>query len=254
MTDPGPDIVWQPPLATDVRRYALAALSVLALGAGAFRFVGTPADGPVAIATDDAILLDLPPASAAAMPPNDPADGPGRPAVTAASSPEMAAPAAKRDDEHPPPQQQDSPVATSPPEPAAPEPQATAQAAPAPEPTAPPGAPARARNVETSASEGAPSPAARAMARWQRAMLTRLEAAKAGARSGGLTGTVLVAFAIDRRGRLLSRRIVRGSESARLDQAALALLDRAAPFAEPPADADDAALRFTVPIAFARRH
>lgn len=263
------DILWRPSRRADLARYALAAVFVLGTaGAATFALHRLP-DGQSAGEAEDAVILDLPPALASSAPPSEAADGPEQQASEAAppaAPPREVAPEATPDDappEQPPQPQPDDPPppdavkpdAATPPPPAKP-PDATTPpavaAAPAQEEMAPAGSQAPVKDAAPIASEAARRRAAHALSRWQQAMLIRLEGAKSGARSGGERGTVTLAFTIDRSGRLVSSRVAQGSGSRRLDQAALALLGRAAPFPAPPAGSPDA-LSFTVPVAFARR-
>ena len=66
-------------------------------------------------------------------------------------------------------------------------------------------------------------------------------------------GIVRVEFSIDRRGRVMSSRVVTTSSFAALDREALAIIKRAQPFPLPPAAASDAELTFTVPVSFNMR-
>ena len=118
---------------------------------------------------------------------------------------------------------------------------------------APAGTPTPVKEAEPIESEAARRRASQAISRWQQAMLVRLQNAKSAFRAGGEAGTVKIAFTVDRRGRLVSSRVAHSSGSGRLDQLALALLARAAPFPVPPTASSDKALTFTVPIAFATR-
>lgn len=65
------------------------------------------------------------------------------------------------------------------------------------------------------------------------------------------TSTVVVGFRIDRTGKLLSTRLVANSGVPALDNEALAMIARAAPFPAPPAEVDD--LAFTLPVVFEPR-
>jgi protein TonB len=65
------------------------------------------------------------------------------------------------------------------------------------------------------------------------------------------SGTAKVKFVIDRQGKLISRVLVESSGSELLDAAALAMVERAEPFPEPPAKVTDDRLTFMVPVAFA---
>ncbi len=285
------DILWQPSsLRRDAVRHALAAALVLAaVGGAAFASNHLP-QGDAAGEVDDAVLLDLPPALASSTPLSEAAEGPEQQAMEASApveTPKEVAPDPKPDDA-PKDAPQDTPPkqvlsqAPAQPEPPPPEPPPVAPrpaavlpppdqpppppvktpadaapppvaAAPAQEEMAPAGSQAPVPEAEPVDSEAARRRAAHALSRWQQAMLVRLQLAKSGLRAAGQTGTATVAFAIDRRGRLLTSRIAHSSGSSRLDQAALSLLARAAPFPDPPTGARDDALQFTVPVAFAAR-
>jgi len=64
------------------------------------------------------------------------------------------------------------------------------------------------------------------------------------------SGVTQVAFAIDRDGRLIESRIVRGSGYAALDREALDTLRRAQPFPPPPEGLAGERFEFTVPVKF----
>lgn len=84
-------------------------------------------------------------------------------------------------------------------------------------------------------------------------ILARLERAKrypAAAKAARLEGTVLLRFAIDRRGRLLDWRIEAPSGVPALDEEVAALVRRAAPFPPFPDDMDRERMELTVPIDF----
>ncbi|WP_158810305.1 energy transducer TonB [Beijerinckia sp. L45] len=245
------DLLWRPSSAkAEIRRYALAAAAVLTLGGGAALAVAERPSGQVsALDAEDAVLLDLP-ALPSSAPPTEAAEGPEQQAMDAAAEPKpVESPPDNPPDPPPPPEPQPAaPIEAQ--KPTAPETPPVAAAA-AQEAMAPAGSQAPVAAAEPIESEAAARPAGHAISLWQRAMLTRLEHAKSGTRPGGLSGTVHIAFTIDRAGRLLSSRIVHGSGSVRLDQIALTLLGRAAPFPAPPSGVADAALTFTVPIFFA---
>lgn len=69
---------------------------------------------------------------------------------------------------------------------------------------------------------------------------------------GASPGTVQVAFNIDRSGRVLSARLVRGSGDAALDDEAVAMIRRASPVPAPPAGLGGGTIALAVPIRFSR--
>jgi periplasmic protein TonB len=105
----------------------------------------------------------------------------------------------------------------------------------------------------TAPSQGMPSPNARAAtASWNASISAALERAKrypADAKSRGEQGTAVVAFSLDRAGRVLASRIARSSGFPALDQETLATVARAS---LPPAPAEHSGARFSfsVPIRF----
>lgn len=220
---------------------------MLLLGGGAIVMTDRPDEQIAPSEVESALILDLPPVLPSSKSQSDADEGPEQPAVDAA--PRVLPRAVPNDAQH-----DDAPV--------------IAQAVPLDRPvTRTPPTAAASQEAAAPAGSGvavaatipahgaAPSrPSGQALSVWQRALLTRLEQAKAAAHAGGLSGTVRVAFTIDRVGRLRASRILRSSGSARLDQTALALLSHAAPFPPPPTGVADEALTFAVPILFARAH
>jgi len=69
----------------------------------------------------------------------------------------------------------------------------------------------------------------------------------------GQTGKAKIAFVIDRSGRLISRALAESAGSRSLDDAAMAIIARAAPFPAPPSELKDASFDFTVTIDFSGR-
>ncbi len=281
MGEPGSrDILRRHAFAADLIRYGLSAVVVVSAAVAAALALSHLPPGEVASETEDAVLLEMSPALASSAPPSEATEGPEQQASEAAApvAPTEQVPAAKSEaapkDQPPSPEPQDQPFPVEKPEIAAPprvpsppesaeppvaaklpEPQAApppVAAAPAQEAMAPAGSQTPVADAPAFQSEAARRRAAHALSRWQQALLSRLEGARTAARSDGETGTVTLAFTIDRQGRLVGSRIAHASGSPRLDRAALALLGRAAPFPPPPPGSDDT-LSFTVPIAFARR-
>jgi periplasmic protein TonB len=71
---------------------------------------------------------------------------------------------------------------------------------------------------------------------------------------GSESAEVVVSFALDRTGHILSSSIVKGSGDASFDEAALAMLKRSDPVPAPPARIVDAGLKFTLPVIFHSKH
>jgi protein TonB len=80
----------------------------------------------------------------------------------------------------------------------------------------------------------------------------KLQRSKVNPRST-MTGTVLLGFTIDPRGGILSRTILQSSGSKMLDDAAMASLERAAPFPPLPGEAANGPLELQVPFRFVTR-
>lgn len=95
-------------------------------------------------------------------------------------------------------------------------------------------------------------PNAATVARWERSLVAQIERSKRyPPQAGNRFGVVSVAFSIDRDGRLLGARVVIGSGSVILDDEALAIIRRAAPFPHPPAGLADDRLSLVLPIRYA---
>ena len=107
-------------------------------------------------------------------------------------------------------------------------------------------------------SSAPPSPAtspslARVQVSWQKALIDHLNRHKRypeAARSRGAQGVVIVAFRIDRGGRVVSAGVAKSSGLPMLDEEALALLERASPLPAPPEHTAGPALDLTLPIQF----
>jgi protein TonB len=68
--------------------------------------------------------------------------------------------------------------------------------------------------------------------------------------AGGQSGNAKVIFVIDRSGKLISSALVESTGSQPLDEAALAMVERAEPFPEPPPELKEDTFTFTVPVFF----
>lgn len=70
------------------------------------------------------------------------------------------------------------------------------------------------------------------------------------ARNKGQQGTVVVEFSIDRSGKMVHRVLKTSSGNPRLDEEALAAIERASPFPLPPDEEPGETLRYSMPIQF----
>ena len=259
------DILWQPPGGTEVRRYALSAITILALGGGAIGWIARTPLGPPASQVDDAVLIDLQPAEASSRPRNDAEEGPPQPAAQASIAPpkldrlappkpvEAPKPAETRQkSEAPPPVVKPDPPAVLPPK----------QDKPTPAPVAPPPSPAQEAHapsgsetpVKSEADDetaATPHASTHAITAWQKSLMRRLEAAKRRlSRTLRGEGTVRIAFAIDATGAITTERIAATSGSGTLDREARDLVADAAPYPKPPPGTGPHDMSFIVPIQF----
>lgn len=119
------------------------------------------------------------------------------------------------------------------------------------EQTSAPVAQAQAAPRAAAPNSGASSPSPAATASWRGSLMAHLNRYKRFP-GGASPGTVQVAFSIDRGGRVLSARLVRGSGDASLDEEAVAMIRRANPVPAPPDGLGSGAIALTVPIKFSR--
>lgn len=119
------------------------------------------------------------------------------------------------------------------------------------EAAAPPASTPRA-SAPSNASLGTAASSAAATASWRSSLIAHLNRHKRFP-AGASPGTVQVAFAIDRGGRVLSARVVRSSGDSALDHEAAAMIQRASPVPAPPAGVGGAgSVSLSVPIRFNR--
>lgn len=100
-------------------------------------------------------------------------------------------------------------------------------------------------------NSGASSPSPAATASWRGTLMAHLNRFKRFPGNAS-PGTVQVAFSIDRGGRVLSARLVRGSGDAALDEEAVSMIRRANPVPAPPDGLGGGTISLTVPIKFSR--
>jgi protein TonB len=116
-----------------------------------------------------------------------------------------------------------------------------AMAMPAPPPTAPP------RERHASAVE---------INKWHTGIVARIESHliyPEGAKARRQKGVVQVEFSFNREGRVVASKVAHASGSVALDQAALETLQKAQPFAQPPAGMAGEVFTFTIPVRFTLR-
>jgi protein TonB len=103
---------------------------------------------------------------------------------------------------------------------------------------------------------GASSHNSDALPNWKSQLVARLERYKrypSEAQSRGEQGVAQLAFSVDRSGGVHNPRIVRSSGSSLLDEATLALVERAAPLPPPPPEISGAQIAIVVPIRYNMR-
>lgn len=125
---------------------------------------------------------------------------------------------------------------------------------PAQETTRPPSEEAPPSQTQAAPAAGASSSqSSHETANWQGELLARLEHYKRyphAAQHNHEEGTSMLHFVMDRKGHVLSARIVHGSGHEMLDQETLALVRRAEPLPAPPDSVPGATIALTVPVEF----
>ena len=120
-------------------------------------------------------------------------------------------------------------------------------------------APSTAENKAERAAAPTPGAASHnpdAVPNWKSQLVARLERYKrypSEAQSRGEQGVAQLAFSVDRSGGVHHARIVRSSGSSLLDEATLALVERAAPLPPPPPEIAGAQIAIVVPIRYNMR-
>ena len=91
----------------------------------------------------------------------------------------------------------------------------------------------------------------RIRATWQKELIAHLDKHKRYPAERSLkSAEILISFALDRMGHVLSTSIVKGSGDAAFDQAALAMVQKSDPVPPPPPAVADEGLSFTLPVIF----
>ncbi|HEY1473456.1 MAG TPA: energy transducer TonB [Pseudolabrys sp.] len=180
---------------------------------------------------------------------------PGPQRVQSEPEPAPEKPAEKTVELPPEPQAEPQPVVTPPPKPL----EKHVEKKPKQKHASVASAPSAAENRAEQAA--APTPGASshnpdAVPDWKSQLVARLERYKqypAQAQSRGEQGVAQLAFSVDRSGGVHHARIVRSSGSSLLDEATLALVERAAPLPPPPPEISGAQIAIVVPIRYSMR-
>jgi protein TonB len=100
-------------------------------------------------------------------------------------------------------------------------------------------------------AQGTGDSARRARATWQKELVAHLDKHKRyPTERSEKSAEIVVGFALDRMGHVLSTSIVKGSGDAAFDEAALAMVRRSDPVPQPPPVVADEGLNFTLPVVF----
>jgi TonB family protein len=103
----------------------------------------------------------------------------------------------------------------------------------------------------TAPAQGVGESVRRARLTWQKELMAHLEKHKRyPAERTQKSAEILVGFALDRMGHVLSTSIVKGSGDKAFDEAALAMVRHADPVPQPPPLVADEGLNFTLPVIF----
>src|SRR5438270_98134 len=109
--------------------------------------------------------------------------------------------------------------------------------------------PQAARSVAPALGTG--DTARRIRATWQKELVAHLDKHKRYPAGRTLkSAEIVVGFALDRKGHVLSASIVKGSGDTAFDEAALAMIRRSDPVPQPPPVIADEGLNFTLPVIF----
>lgn len=131
--------------------------------------------------------------------------------------------------------------------------QQAVSAAPVPETTAPPPSRGPPAPVAAAPQAGLDKSLRIAIERWQRKVVVHLNRFKRyprQARASRAEGDVIIAFTLDRFGRVTARSIISGSGVRMLDDAALAILERAGPLPAPPNEMSGNSFDLSLPIEY----
>jgi protein TonB len=233
----------------DLRRWTLAAAVAVAAHAGlmATYALMPEEDAPGALSAP-AIILDFAPTPSSPSSSADLARGPESPESEA----RQEVVEKKQEVVEPLPKLEQPSDVTVPAE--EPKPQQKSEQRPTPRTTAT--APLRS-DAPIAQTPRAPSPgssAANSLKRWRDLVMARLQSAKRYPSGGaGAQGEVMIRFTLSRDGRVLGRSLIRSSGSSALDEEALAMVSRAAPFPPMPPEISGPSVILPVPVRFTAR-
>lgn len=251
-----------------VRWTTAVALVVAAHGAGAWYALNWRTTEAVAGEPPAAVMIELAPlAVAPEAPPEDVAPGPQMTEAEAEPTPEEPEKPVEQPIEKLPEKPNAAAVLSPAPEQPKPEPDKKPQPKPklvqkkkppdpkkhrAPQTTAPPTSQAQRADRAAAPFASASLNSSMSPASWRGSLMAHLNRYKRFPSSAASTGTVTVAFTIDRSGRVLSARLVRGSGDPALDAEAVSLPRRASPVPAPPPNVGGVSVTLAVPIRFNR--
>jgi protein TonB len=208
------------------------------------------------------IMIDLAPLAVAPASPMDADPGPQSQEAQPLPEPQVKEPPPPEPVIEPPPPAQSS-VVVAPEPPVTPEVKPKPKTVPPPEPTkgerekvvTRATAPQRSeRDAERAAAPKFGNEAARAaLADWRSLVVSKLQAAKRYPSGTSAQGTATITFTLGRNGSVLGRSLIRSSGSSELDQEALVMITRAAPFPPFPASMPQASTSLTAPVRFTLR-
>jgi TonB family protein len=102
-----------------------------------------------------------------------------------------------------------------------------------------------------SPAQGIGDVARRVRVKWEKELVAHLDRHKRyPAQRSQKSAEIVISFALDRTGHVLSSTIVKGSGDAAFDEAALAMVRRSDPVPQPPPLIADEGLSFTLPVIF----
>ena len=229
----------------DLRRWTLAAAVVVAAHAGLMAsYALMPSEDMLGAPSAPPIFLDFWPTPEAPPSPSDLTPGPEM--AEAQETKEVVE--KKQEEAEPLPKLERPSDVTAPAEEPKPQEKPKQRPTPRTSASAPPRSDAAIAPKPRAPSAGSD---ARSIQNWRDRVSARLQSVKrypSGA--GGAQGEAMISFTLSRDGRVLGRRLIRSSGSSALDEEALAMVNRAAPFPAVPPEISGSSINVPVPVRF----